>query len=557
MYDRNIYLYFALAIVGFLLWNAWQTDYGPKPAVTLPARTAPTYVGTAQKEVPAKVVQNITPDRIIKVQTDNFIVDIDKLGGNIVSLRLPRYPVAYETPHIPEALLNNDLATYYSAQSAIVGKNGFNSSSLLFSSPATSYRLEPNQDSLAVNLTWKGKDLALTKTFYFKKGSYEINIKKTITNLGQQPFVGNLYAQLKRRGITEESSMFGLHTYRGAAISSPQTPYEKISYSKMDKENLDRNIKGGWLAMQQRYFVSALVPNSEQMMRYYSQTNSVGPSDKPKDKIYTIGFETPEFSVPSKQALTLQTRLYSGPERSEYLQKAAPHLDLVIDYGWLWLFSIPIFKLMRLINYFVHNWGVTIILVTVIIKLFFYKLSEMSYRSMARMRNLQPKLLALKEKFGEDRQKLSQATMELYRKEKINPLGGCLPMIVQIPVFIALYYVLIESVELRQAPFVFWIHDLSVKDPYYVLPVLMGLSWVFQQKLNPPPPDPVQAKLMMLFPVVFTILFATFPAGLVLYWIVNNCLSILQQWYIMRKFESEGKKKPLAKKGRLSSTSSR
>ena len=237
------------------------------------------------------------------------------------------------------------------------------------------------------------------------------------------------------------------------------------------------------------------------------------------------------------------------------MKPVASHLDLVIDYGWLTILSVPIFKVMRWIYSFVGNWGLAIILVTVLIKLLFYKFSEASYRSMARMRKLQPRLLALKDRYGDDRQKLSQATMELYRKEKVNPLGGCLPMVIQIPVFIALYYVLIESVQLRQAPFIFWIHDLSVKDPYYVLPILMGISWMLQQRLNPPPPDPVQAKLMMLFPVVFTVLFATFPAGLVLYWLVNNCLSILQQWYIMRKVENEGtKKKKAVSKGRVSSS---
>jgi YidC/Oxa1 family membrane protein insertase len=545
MYDRKIFLYFALAIVGFLLWTAWQKDYAPKPAIT--EKTIAAANALPSQNLPK---EQRPSDRIIQIKTNTFQIKIDKLGGNIIALKLPKYPVAYEMPNVPETLLTDDLTKYYSAESNIVGNNGLNTAKLLFESPQTAYQLLPKQNDLSVVLTWKGNGLEIQKVYLFKRNEYEVKVNHSITNQSSEPWLGYLYTQIQRRGLPEEGSYFGLHTYRGAAISSSETPYEKISYSKMDKENLNRTIRGGWLAMQERYFVSAWIPNFSDNLTYYSQVASVGPSNKSVDKIYTIGFKTPEFTVQPKTTLRLNTTLFSGPEIADFLKQAAPHLDLVIDYGWFSIFSVPIFKVMKGIYYFVGNWGLAIILVTVLIKLLFYKLSETSYRSMARMRNLQPKLLALKDKFGDDRQKLSQATMELYRKEKVNPLGGCLPMIVQIPVFIALYYVLIESVQLRQAPFIFWIHDLSVKDPYYVLPILMGLSWMWQQRLNPPPPDPVQAKLMMLFPVVFTVLFATFPAGLVLYWIVNNCLSILQQWYIIRKVENESKKKHTSKSQR-------
>jgi YidC/Oxa1 family membrane protein insertase len=491
-------------------------------------------------------------NRIIEVNTDTYSMKIDKIGGNVVALKLPKYPTSYETPEIPETLLTDQSATYYTAQSGVIGKGGADSAQITFSSPKTSYQLEPGDDSLDVVLTGTHQGQEIKKTYTFHRGHYDIGVTNQITNPTNMPWVGNMYAQIKRRGISDEGGMFGLHTYRGAAISSAQTPYEKISYKEMDKGNLDRSIKNGWLAMQERYFVSAWVPKTSDTLRYYSQVAAAGPTDKPLDKIYTIGFQTPELSVPPKGTASIATSLYSGPEIAENLKQVAPHLDKVIDYGWFWIFSGPIFKVMEWINSFVKNWGLAIILVTVFIKLLFYKLSETSYRSMARMRTLQPKMLALKDRYGEDRQKLSQATMELYRKEKVNPLGGCLPMIVQIPVFIALYYVLIESVQLRQAPFIFWIHDLSVKDPFYILPILMGLSWMVQQKLNPPPADPLQAKMMMAFPLVFTLLFATFPAGLVLYWVVNNVLSILQQWYITRKVENEGKKKVITK-GRVSS----
>lgn len=546
MYDRKIFLYFALAIVGFLLWTAWQKDYGPKPEIAKQTIATPVTATTPSMLPSGNVLQQTSGNRLIQVKTDTFQVVIDSVGGNILSLKLNKYPVSADSPHTPETLLTDDQASYYVAQTAVVGKQGPDSSKLTFTSPQTSYQLQPNQDALKVNLSWKNDKYQIDKTYLFKRGKYDVNVNYLFTNNTPTSWEGDLLAQISRRGVAEGSSFFGLHTYQGAAISSDQTPYEKISYSKMDKENLNRSIKGGWLAMQQQYFVSAWVPNRTDNLNYFSQVASIGPTDKPTDKIYTIGYKAPLIVMPGK-SLGMAATLYSGPEITDSLKQVAPHLDLVIDYGWFSIFSVPIFKVMQAIYYFVHNWGLAIILVTVFIKLLFYKLSETSYRSMARMRNLQPKLLALKDKCGDDRQKLSQATMELYRKEKVNPLGGCLPMIVQIPVFIALYYVLIESVQLRQAPFIFWIHDLSIKDPYYVLPILMGLSWMLQQRLNPPPPDPVQAKLMMLFPVVFTVLFATFPAGLVLYWIVNNCLSILQQWYIMRKVNNDAKK-PVTKK---------
>jgi YidC/Oxa1 family membrane protein insertase len=552
MYDRKIFFYFALAIVGFLLWNAWQTDYGLKPVAASTANAPAQPQGLPAEENPS--TKAVSLNRVVEVKTDTLEVKIDKEGGHILSLKLPKYPTAYETPQNPETILTAATANYYAAQSGLVGKMGPDTSHLVFVTSQKHYQLQPDQETLSVVLAAKSDGLDIQKIYTFKKGKYDIKVDYQLSNPTAQPWVGNIYNQIKRRGLTHDTGAFGLHTYTGAAISSAHTPYEKISYKDMDKSNLDRSIKGGWLAMQERYFVSAWVPSQTDTLRYYSNVASAGPTDKSADKIYTIGFQTPDITVPSKSTTTVGTTFYAGPEISDYLQQVAPHLDLVIDYGWFSVFSVPIFKVMQGIYYFVRNWGLAIILVTVLIKLLFYKLSETSYRSMARMRKLQPRLLTLKDRYGDDRQKLSQATMELYRKEKVNPLGGCLPMIIQIPVFIALYYVLIESVQLRQAPFVFWIHDLSVKDPYYVLPILMGLSWMLQQRLNPPPPDPVQAKMMMLFPVVFTVLFATFPAGLVLYWIVNNCLSILQQWYIMRKVDSEGTQKKSVSKGRISSS---
>lgn len=543
MYDRKTYLYFVLAIIGFLLWNAWQKDYAPKDIVSsaTPVQTSPIPGAVSPKMTPQATVA--AADRIVEVKTDTLNIKIDKLGGNIISLTMPQYPTSYKAPLDPQPLLVNDPAKYYAATSSLVGKNGPDTSNLLFNTDQNQVTLSPTDSGLTVKLQAKANDVLVTKSYTFKRGMYDIDVNYEVTNTGNAPWAGNMLAQIKRRGISTDTGPFGLHTYTGAAISSDQKPYEKLSYKEMDKANLDRIIKGGWLSMQERYFLTAWVPKPDYQSRYFTQVQSVGSADKAFDKVYTVGLQSSDFTIAPQQTAAFGLKFYGGPEITDNLKKVAPHLDLTIDYGWLSIFSLPIFKVMQWIYNIVGNWGVAIILVTVLIKLLFYKLSETSYRSMARMKTLQPKLLALKDRYGDDRQKLSQATMELYKKEKVNPLGGCLPMLVQIPVFIALYYVLIESVELRQAPFMLWIHDLSAKDPYYILPILMGLSWMLQQRLNPPPPDPVQAKMMMLFPVVFTVLFATFPSGLVLYWLVNNCLSILQQWYIMKKVEKEEKEK--------------
>ncbi|HYF97446.1 MAG TPA: membrane protein insertase YidC, partial [Coxiellaceae bacterium] len=367
--------------------------------------------------------------------------------------------------------------------------------------------------------------------------SYAIKIENQISNRSGRTWVGSLYSQIKHKPVEQEHSFMQPRTYEGATLSSPAKRYQKLPYDKLEKATVNENIKDGWMAMQQHYFLTAWIPDPAQTNHYYTHVTSLGAGEY--DKIYTIGFVAPETQLAPGASESISSTFYVGPESTKQLEPLAPGLDLTIDYGWLWIISKAIFWVMDHINSIVGNWGWSIILVTVLIKLLFYKLSEASYRSMARMRELQPRLATLRERYGDDKQKLSQSTMEIYKKEKINPLGGCLPVIVQIPVFIALYYVLFESVELRQAPFILWIHDLSVKDPYYVLPILMGLSMFAQQKLSPPPPDPTQAKVMMFLPVIFTVFFLSFPAGLVLYWLVNNCLSALQQWYIIKRMEAK------------------
>lgn len=553
---RKILLYFAVLFVAFSLWTAWlhdhapavspnKTEVSPQSAVpstagmtNAPANIAPVAAETsAAQAVPQDGAAGLTPvppERLINVRTDVLDVTIDTLGGNIVNVKLPNYPNDIKTPKDPVTLLTSDPNGYYVAQSGITGRQGPDTAAgqVQYKTSQNNYTLVDGENEVAVNLTWQNKNgIDVTKTFRFTRDNYAIHVDYAIQNKSDKPWAGNIYGQIRRKPPIQPGGLFHISNYIGASISSPEKPYQKISFSHMEKEGVNENILGGWLAMQQRYFLSAWVPNQQQNNHYYSNVDSNG--------IYTVGFIGPSITVPPKGDFKTTTSFYAGPELENQLKAVAPNLDLTIDYGWLWWISVIIFWVMERIHRVVGNWGWSIVLVTVLIKILFYKFSEISYRSMAKMRLLQPKMEALKQRYGDDKAKLSQATMELYRKEKINPLGGCLPIIVQIPVFIALYYVLIESVQLRQAPFIFWIHDLSAHDPYFVLPILMGISMFVQQKLNPTPPDPVQARVMQLLPVMFTIFFFTFPSGLVLYWLTNNVLSILQQWHITRNIEKK------------------
>lgn len=557
MDQKRLILYFALAFVVFSLWTNWLKDY-PTTPVTTPTTTAPASTSTtsipvttstngtagapaATTSVPSAPAQTqptssilpVSAERLVEVNTDVLNVKIDTLGGNIVYVSLPKYPAQI---HSKDAvvILNPDPATYYVAQSGVTGPQGPDTpqGQIQYKTAQSSYTLQPDQNNLNVVLTWKNPaGLMVTKIFRFQRDNYAVHLDYNIQNHSRSNWSGNIYSQLRRKPQPKKAGLFQFSTFEGAAISSAENPYQKISYSKMEKENLTKSIRGGWLAMQQRYFLSAWVPNQQQANQYYT---SVDP-----EKIYTIGYIGQTITMPPQGQFNTTTTLYVGPELEDRLKAVAAHLDLTIDFGWLWWLSVPILWVMERIYKVVGNWGWSIVLVTLLIKLLFYKFSEMSYRSMAKMRQLQPKLAELKEKYGDDRQKMSQATMELYRKEKVNPLGGCLPILVQIPVFIALYYVLIESVQLRHAPWILWIHDLSAPDPYFILPILMGISMFLQQRLNPTPPDPIQARVMQFLPIMFTIFFATFPSGLVLYWLTNNVLSILQQWHITRSLEKK------------------
>ena len=543
---RRVIMYGALALVGYFLWMDWQTDY-PSSRPVMTASSAIQSKSTEDALLPAvhdnqaSTDSSINPVAIatpqaksgrVSVKTDVLNVAIDLNHGDIVSAQLLAYPDTVQPNSQPFTLLQDNPTMRYVAESNLLTLQNHKvvKVSVPFETTAFHYTMAANQNKIIVNLEGKTEDgLVVTKQFSFERGSYLIDMSYHLQNHGTSAWTGYLNTQLLRTSPQEDkTSMFHMGSFTGASYSVPgQSRYKKLSFKDLTKHNLDIESSGGWIAMQQHYFLSAWIPPANSSQRFYSRA---------VNQDFSIGQVSSQLTVAPNQTQQIGTRLYLGPEVTDTLKKIAPGLDLTVDYGWLWFISQLLFTVMKYIHAFVGNWGWTIVLVTMSIKLVFYRLQAASFKSMARMRRLQPKITSLRERYGDDKAQMSRATMELYREEKVNPLGGCLPILVQIPVFIALYWVLIESVELRHAPFVLWLTDLSSADPYHVLPIIMGATMLIQQKLNPAPPDPMQAKIMMFLPVVFTIMFLNFPAGLVLYWIVNNTLSITQQWYITRKF---------------------
>jgi YidC/Oxa1 family membrane protein insertase len=544
----RIPLFMAFALVALFLWNAWQAEHPTKPTPVAGTTATPSQepllpqVTPSHNDSPTAIVPATEPKSLIQVKTDVLHLAIDLTHGDVVSAQLLHYPQSTEDSS-PFRLLSDKPATRYNAGSNlfVTDQQNVKLLNINFTSQQQSYELKQGEKQLTVSLQGKTEDgLTLQKEFIFKEGSYLIQVRYHIQNQGQIPWKGYFNTQLLRRAPPEDkSSMFHIGSFTGASLSIPgKHRYQKISFADMDKVNYSEEAKGGWIAMQQHYFLTAWVPAANQNHTFYTRA---------ANHDYSIGSVSEAIHLNPGERTTVGSQLYLGPENTQVLKSIAPFLDLTVDYGLLWFLSSILFSLMKLIYNVVGNWGWSIVLVTVLIKLAFYRLSATSYKSMAGMRKLQPKLQALRERYGDDKAKISQETMALYRQEKINPLGGCLPILIQIPVFIALYWVLLESVELRQAPFLFWIRDLSSADPYHVLPLIMGATMLVQQKLNPAPPDPMQAKLMMFLPILFTGLFWSFPAGLVLYWIVNNTLSILQQWYITRRYDEDKSAKPTKK----------
>jgi YidC/Oxa1 family membrane protein insertase len=451
-----------------------------------------------------------------------------------VELALPQFLEKMDNPDVPFVLLENNNTRTYIAQSGLIGTNGIDSQGrATFTTSSSRFDLQDGEDSLTVSLNWQGEDgVKVTKRFTFHRGDYLIDVDFLVENNSESRWQANLFGQIKRDNSpapAADSSGMGMQPFLGVAITQPDERFTKFTFEDMAEEPFKAKLPGGWIAMIQHYFLSAWIPNAQQSHTFSTRVTRSG--------FNIAGFTSPALVLDPGQSGQVGAGFYAGPKDQYRLEEISPYLDLSVDYGWLWWIAQPLFWLLIKIYSLVGNWGVAIILLTVLIKAAFFKLSATSYKSMANMRRVQPKMQDIREQFADDKQKQSQAMMELYRKEKINPMGGCLPILVQMPVFIALYWVLMESVELRHAPFMLWIEDLSVMDPYFVLPLMMGASMWFMQKLNPPPPDPMQAKIMQWMPVMFTFFFLWFPAGLVLYWVVNNLLSMAQQYVITRQIE--------------------
>ena len=563
----------AIAVVTYMMILAWQRDYVQVQPVSdtpvteqvvadipatneavpdaseIPSLAAPA-VETAAADVVAPAA--VDSDRVITVSTDVFQLEIDRLGGDIIRLALPQYPLHAETPDQPFLLMQRNEARKYLVQSGLVGPNGTDTAAgrPTWQASQSSYRLDDRDNELNVDLTLQQEGgVSLIKRYTFERGSYLIRVSHVVRNNGAEPWQGALYGQIRRDASDDPSAATGgfvpMPTYLGAAYWSSETAYNKLPFKDIKEESMKTVQDGGWIAMIQHYFVTAWVPDRLQKHTYSATWLSA--SDE-----YLLRFVSPVASVLPGTERVLYSELYTGPKQQDVLESISPGLNLTVDYGWLWFIAQPIFALLIFlqsgqitvfgnvvdIGMGVGNWGVAIILLTLVIKALFFKLSASSYRSMAKMRKVAPEMARIREQYKSDRQKQQMETMKLFQEQKINPLGGCLPVLVQMPVFIALYYTLLESVELRQATFLY-LNDLSVMDPWFILPLLMGASMWFQMKLNPAPADPTQAQVMKWMPVIFTVFMLWMPSGLVLYWLTNNLLSIAQQWVITRKIESE------------------
>lgn len=538
MQNARLFLFLALGFVLLLIWQQWQQDYGQPPAAvsdqpqtTAPSSEVPAPEGaSADESAIAAPAEPQVAGKLIHVRTDLLDVTIDTRGGEVVQARLPQLSVSVKD-ETPVTLLDRTNALYFVARSGLVAKDhAAPGADAVFQAEAEEFRLDPDSNSLVVPLTWEsGNGIKIVKRFIFERNRYVVRVEQEVINASAAPWRGYPYLQLRRDKAETEGGFFGARSYTGGVWSTPDDRYRKLDFEDIAEGKLARNVSGGWLAFIQHYFLAAWIPPADGDFAFKASS---------ANSHYLLTAAAASYStVAPGTSGSFESTLYVGPKEPNRLEGVAPDLELTVDYGMLTIISKPLFWLLEKIHDLVGNWGWAIVLLTLLIKIAFFKLSEASYRSMARMRKLQPKMMQLKERHKDDRQKLNQELMDLYKKEKINPLGGCLPIVIQIPVFIALYWVLLESVDLRHADFILWINDLSSRDPYFVLPIIMGVSMLIQQRLNPAPMDPVQQKVMMALPVVFTFFFLFFPAGLVLYWVTNNVLSIAQQWFITRRIE--------------------
>ncbi|MEL7449207.1 MAG: membrane protein insertase YidC [Pseudomonadota bacterium] len=557
MDNQRLFLWAALGLVYLMLYNAWVADHRPQPGATPPAEQAaalpqaaedgqlpaladdlPPAPQTGDMPSAAEVAPTQAPPRgqTITVRTDVLDVEINTEGGDISRAELPAYPVNKKDPDNPVQLLSSQTSDLYLLQAGLRAVEASNAPTHLASFEAgnTSYELADGQEALDVVLTWRsGTGVVVEKIYTFGRGRYDIQLNYRVTNNSAQSWSAAPYLQLKRRHRPAKRSMVSVDSYSFTGpVYYDGSRYDKLDVDDLKDEPLDASLTNGWLASIEHHFLAAAVPPVEQSYRFTSRVDS--------NDVYTLSAIGPLAEVAAGSTRDYNAQLFVGPKLQRQLEETAPGLKLSVDYGFLTILSQPLFAVLQFIHNLVGNWGWSIILLTILIKLAFYPLQEKSGRSIAKMRKLQPRMKELQERHKDDRQALSQAVMEMYRKEKANPAAGCLPVLLQMPVFLALYWVLIESVEMRQAPFALWITDLSSRDPYFILPALMAGAMFLQQKLNPPPPDPVQAKVMMFLPLIFSVFFAFFPAGLVLYWVVNTVLSVAQQWKINRAIEAEG-----------------
>jgi YidC/Oxa1 family membrane protein insertase len=561
---QRIVLFAGLAIVSYMMVLAWNEDYnqpqtqqiaeqssstvpsGGTDNLTLPEESAGG-AGSSGEEFATPEGQNQVigstgnasvdvSNQLITIRTDVYELKIDRVGGNFIESSLLQYDRSLDSKESLRLLTNTNKHTYI-MESGLIGRDGIdskrNGSAPVYDTSANEYELQEGEESLTVNLTYTTeRNVEITKQFQFARDSYEIDVRYLINNQSDDVWQANMTGKIVRDQAPDPTAQnsLGIRAFLGMVVSTPEDPYEKYDFDDLSEEPVNQSVTNGWLAFLQHYFLAAWVPERDQTAQF--QSTQRGP-------LHVMGFVYPATQVAPGETAEVSARAYVGPKIIERLENVAPNLDRTVDFGFLFFIALPLFIILDWFHGLVGNWGVAIILLTVLVKAVFFKLSATSYRSMARMRAVAPQLTRLKELYGDDRQRMSQEMMALYKREKINPLGGCLPILVQMPVFISLYWVLFESVQLRHAPFMLWIHDLSVMDPYFILPILMGASMMLQMSLNPTPPDPMQAKIMKMMPLVFTVFFLWFPAGLVLYWLVNNILSISQQWYITRKIEAE------------------
>lgn len=527
METHRLILFFIFSFSLLLLWDAWEREQRQKraPAPSPPELPQPSAPAPPSPAKPAPAAPAAAPTapalETVRVRTDLLAAEVDALGATLKRVELLKHKDTID-PQKNFVLLGPEHS--YSAQSGLIGEGLPNHRS--------AWRVVPGSDPLVVRLAWQSEaGLAVEKSYTFRPDSYVVEVAFELKNAGPEPLSAHSYFQLVRDDKAPAGDNIMMMTYHGPALYTAERAFLKLDFSDIEKDKADypKHADNGWIAMVQHYFVAAWLPPDRAPREYYAK--------KLSDGLYSAGVILGIPAIAPGGSARIAVPLYVGPQEQQRLRAVAPGLDLVVDYGWLAIIAWPLFAVLEFFHQWSGNWGVAIILLTVLIKVIFFPLSAASYKSMAKMKLITPRLTKIREMYAHDRAKMNQAMMELYKTEKINPLGGCFPILVQIPVFIALYWVLIAAIELRHAPFIFWIKDLSALDPYYVLPVLMTVTMVIQTRMNPVPPDPVQAQVMKYMPYIFSVFFFFFPAGLVLYWLVNNILSILQQWQIQRMFD--------------------